>query len=688
MNICDTFRSSTSFAVAVISSVGLSAQVLPVYDLEPVVVVAPNVWSPEAEFYRETFSSPKPVDLAAILSSQLPAAALTRKGPLAGDIVLRGFSRDNVVITVDDNKTFCACPNRMDPPAFHVSSQQIEGISIRKGPFSVDQGATIGGNIAVRTTAPDSDPFARAYGYYGSFDYLASGITAGAALNENASGLGGFYYQSGGVYEDGEGVRFTELPGSNYLPQYVDETAFEVYTIEVKGAYTLENGGSLTANYAFQDAQDVYYPGLRMDAPTDTMNRASVALRIPVELAMADDFQASLAFSHVDHDMRDTLRKSVNNMNGMFLQRGYFMRTEAKSTFFGGNLDFSKELDTEALIRYGLQIQRRQWDANNVIGTLRNDMLPDTITDQIGAWGVYERRSGSWAFETGFRLDLAGTEARDSIAFLQSLRQTDTNEQEDVLPSAYGLVSRDLTDDLNGFFGLGLASRLPDPQERYMNLKRPMMNPGWVGNPDLDPVQNLELQGGLNWHHGPLEARLEAFHAWLFNYVYLAELNSGMARATTYENIDARLYGVSFDAGWDVDEHFRIEGGLAWQEGIKESRPASATNDVLGEIPPLRARLAGLVNYSAWSAKAEGQFQDDLDRIDPDLNERPIDGWVVLNLSTAYQINENFSLSVGVDNVFDETYAVANAFVRDPFRSGVIVNEPGRFWFIRVGLEY
>jgi len=41
-----------------------------------------------------------------------------------------------------------------------------------------------------------------------------------------------------------------------------------------------------------------------------------------------------------------------------------------------------------------------------------------------------------------------------------------------------------------------------------------------------------------------------------------------------------------------------------------------------------------------------------------------------------------------VDNVFDQTYAVSNSFVRDPFNSGIIVNEPGRFVFVRAGLEF
>lgn len=661
---------------------------MPVYDLEAFVVVAPNIFSPESAVAREQIRSAKPVDLAAILSSQLPAAALTRKGPLAGDIVLRGFTRDNVNITVDGNKTFCACPNRMDPPAFHVSSQQIEGIRVRTGPFSVDQGSSVGGTIAVQTTTPGDAPFARLYGYAGSFDYRAGGFTAGTSIGEGTHLLGGLYYQKGGVYKDGSGRRFTELPGTNYQAGYLDATAFEVVTAESKLRFDLAEKTTLTVNYAYQDASDVLYPGLMMDAPADTMNRVGIALHRSINHGLADDFEASLAFSHVDHDMRDGFRTSLNNMGGAFAARGYFMRTEASSTFIGARAEFSKTLDSGGLLRYGVDLSQRYWDADNVIGMQRNDMLPDTLTEKIGFWGVFERRQGPWAMETGLRLDLAQSEARESIAFLQGVRGTSRNEQEDVLPSLYVLVSRDLSADLEAYLGTGFASRLPDPQERYMNLNRPMANPDWVGNPDLDPVHTLELQSGLKWQKDAFDAELSAFHAWLEDFIYLAELGVGPGGTTSYEAINARLYGLSAKAGWEASETLRLEAGFAWQRGRKTSRPVNATNDVLGEVPPLRVRLAAIVTQGNFTARSEAQFQDTLDRIDADLGEREVSGWGVLNLAASYQFSEAFSLSAGVDNLFDKTYAVSNAFVRDPFRAGVVVNEPGRFVFIRAGLDF
>lgn len=662
------------------------SEAMPVYELESFVVVAPNVFAPETSVGRDFIQSAKPVDLAAILSSKLPAAALTRKGPLAGDIVLRGFTRDNVNITVDGNKTFCACPNRMDPPAFHVSSQQIEGVRVRTGPFSVDQGSSVGGTIAVQTTTPGEEAFLRAYGYGGSFDYYAGGLTGGTPLGEKTRLLGGLYYQEGGVYEDGAGRRFTE--GTNYHPKYLDATAFEVITAETKLTRDIGESGSLTLNYAYQDASDVLYPGLLMDAPTDTMNRLGLALRHPVAADFADNFEASLAFSHVDHDMRDSFRTTLNNMGGLFAARGYFMRTEASSTFVGARAEFDKALDGDGFLRYGLDLSQRYWDADNIIGQQRNNMLPDTLSEKIGLWAVYERRSGAWALETGLRLDLTRSEAREDIAFLQDRRGTSSNERDDVLPSLYVLLSRELGESAEAYAGLGYASRMPDPQERYMNLDRPMANPDWVGNPDLDPVRNLEFQTGIKWTGETFDAELSAFHAWLDDHIYLVNLTAGPVGTTSYENIDARLYGLSAQTGWQASESLRLEAGLAWQRGVKESRPVNATNDVLGEVPPLRARLAAIHTRGKLTTRVEAQFQDRLDRIDPDLGEREVSGWSVVNLAASYQFNDNLSLSAGVDNLFDKNYAVSNAFVRDPFRAGIVVNEPGRFLFLRAGLEF
>jgi iron complex outermembrane receptor protein len=537
------------------------AQDLPTYELTEFTVVAPSLRMQTSVVQADAMRSAKPMDLAAILSAKLPAAALSRKGPLAGDLLLRGMSRDNVLITVDNNKTFCACPNRMDPPAFHVSSQQIGSVEIRTGPFSVDEGGTIGGRVAVETKSPSGEDELGGYAYTGSFDYLAGGFSGSQSLWQDTRFSLGIHHQSGAPFEDGDGVCFTDLPGTNYRVDYRDKDAFKVTTFEGKIHHPLGSRTDLTFRYGYQDASDVLYPGLRMDAPKDEMQRASIKVRHTADTVWADHWELGISLSRVDHVMDDALRETINNppppnpASGMFVPRGYFMKTEAQSAYAGAYFKAFKSYGESSALRYGVDLQRRAWDADNIIGNLRNDMLPDTLIDQFGIWAVHEQVRGPWAFELGARIDFSRSRAREDLGHIRTIRGITTNRQDDLLPSVYGMISLDATEGLNLYSGIGYGSRSPDPQERYMNLDRPMGS-DWVGNPDLDPVGNLEWQSGFRWQGESFVPKGSAFLAWLDDLVYLEKLTG--LNATSYANIDARLYGFSIDAERALSDAFSV----------------------------------------------------------------------------------------------------------------------------------
>ena len=78
--------------------------------------------------------------------------------------------------------------------------------------------------------------------------------------------------------------------------------------------------------------------------------------------------------------------------------------------------------------------------------------------------------------------------------------------------------------------------------------------------------------------------------------------------------------------------------------------------------------------------------------IDRDAGEIHLKGWDVFNFRVGYQFTEKegvlsflngLSLNLGIDNMFDKKYAVANSYEYDPTDTGGanvrIVNEPGRF---------
>jgi len=658
-----------------------------VIDLNPYIVVAPNLAQVTESVGTPEIRQNKPIDLAAILSMELPSIGLSRKSPLAGDIVLRGLSRDNVLISVDGNKTFCACPNRMDPPAFHVSSQQIESVSVRTGPFSVRNGSTTGGAVMVRTAPDPVQPSLKGHAYLGSFGYMAGGAEV-ALVNDPGSirFRGGVYGQRGDVFEDGDGTRFTRLPGTNFRPGWQDGRAFEVLDAEAKVSTELGESTTATVSYAYQDARNVLYPGLRMDAQKDVLHRGSVALVRNVRHGWADLVSASVSFSRVDHDMRDTFRMSAL-MNPAFAERGYMMRTVSETAYTALNLRAEKRGDARQF-DYGMDLVERRWDANNTLMMLRNDMLPDVRMRSLGIWGVLEEEFQSLRVEAGFRMEGVRSEAREDISFIQTYHVDTRDEVEDLLLSAYLLSEIPLGESLSVYGGIAHGRRPPDPQERFLNLNRPMTRPDWVGNPGLDSVGNTEVQAGFQAEGGAFAVRASLFHAWLDGLVYLVRIDSPMTSATSYANMDARLYGLSADMALKLGGGWTFRAALAWQEGEKSERPVNASNDVLAEVPPLKAVVSLGWQGEQGSVQLLSQAIDRFDRVDPDLNEQVIGGSWTFHLRGNWMLADHWQIGGGIDNLLDETYAVANSHLRDPFGNGVIVNEPGRFYYFRLSTQF
>ena len=70
-----------------------------------------------------------------------------------------------------------------------------------------------------------------------------------------------------------------------------------------------------------------------------------------------------------------------------------------------------------------------------------------------------------------------------------------------------------------------------------------------------------------------------------------------------------------------------------------------------------------------------------------DLREEPTPGWEIANLRGGIQRGA-LSVTAGVTNLFDRTYHEHLSYQRDPFRSGVVVYEPGRSFFINAGYRF
>ena len=127
---------------------------------------------------------------------------------------------------------------------------------------------------------------------------------------------------------------------------------------------------------------------------------------------------------------------------------------------------------------------------------------------------------------------------------------------------------------------------------------------------------------------------------------------------------------------------------MAWQQGRKQDLVPGNPSDNLAEIPPFQGRSAVEYLTDDLRISLEALFATSQDNIDPFVGELEIDGYTVLNLRAQWSATPSLTLAAGLENLLDETYAVHNAVIRNPFSAFAVVNEPGRFLYANVEFRW
>lgn len=692
-------------------TISLSGQII---ELEPMTIQARQNRSEEASIPGTAVLLHKPLDLADVLAAELPQATIIRKGGTANDISLRGLSGDNLNVLNDARKIYGACMNRMDPPSAHASNEQVEKIEIVESVFDITRAGSLGGRINVITREPTAGWGARVAVTAGDFSYLsAAGEIQGG--NEQFQFLGAYSYQESDPYKDGNGASLLSFPNNtiwpvdDYLDSYRDSKAFTTEKSQIKGNIVLAPSRLLKLSYSGERSEDVLYPGLRMDSEHNFTDQYAIRYVDTNAMALWDELTIDAYTNDVDHLMTDKRRKSSEQTPmGMkrpdyVLERGYYMTTHAFSGVDSIVFDASKAIDSSKL-DYGVEWIRRNWDANNRLGAgmpnsgpgmeIFNEFVPDSTTYTLGGYAqLTQQLNDDWTARGGLRLDQFKSDASKEASFLKSQWGISQLRREHTEWSGFVLLEHQLRKGLFWYTGLGQTVRAPNAQELYSGLRRPGAMPNWIGNPNLNPVNNRELSLGFRKNDESWQIRGKVFLSYLDDYIYStrltpAEVPTLSKNTQTYTNLDARMLGLDFTATWFVNEHWTFSGGLAWQEGKKESYRPGALDQNLAEIPPLKGILSAAYAWENWKTSWSFQAAASQDQVDKSLGEFELAGYAVHNFNVKWQLNKQTSLSFSVDNVFDKAYAVNNAYTRNPFATYAVINEPGRWLYASIRWNY
>ncbi len=642
------------------------------------------------ELSYEDIKTTRQIDLGEILSNVYPEINHIRKGGTANDIVLRGFSRDNINVFIDGVRIYNACPNRMDPPIFHISSPQVKEVQILEGPFDVSNQGSLAGIVNVISKDPEKG-ISGSIGFTGGFFDYRMGIVQGNVGTDFIKVLAGYSKQFSHPYKSGEGKRITEYPKgmAAYKPSELNHTAFNIDNIWIKTVITPNNENTFKIGYSFDEAKDVLYPYLMMDAIYDRSHRINGEY-----VYKPLDIKVSAYWTFVRHDMQDRWRvSSIPWTDGTRSTRGYMMRTLAKSKTYGGKVE-KRFILNGFVIDAGIDAYLRNWKADNVVMMLDNrGMIPDVDIKNIGAYIKASKRIQQFIVSAGIRYDSTKSEA-DKNALGNANKNLyeayyGTNyslSKTDSYPSGNIVLRYKLNKRNSVYIGFGHTVRVPDPEERYIALAKPMTKPNWVGNPNLKTVKNNEVDAGFEYYKGLWGIKGNIFYSDLSDYIYLTKLTTGPKPAMSYQNIDAHIYGGDITVNGMLTDTISAEIGAAYQRGKKDS--GNYNDSDLAEIPPLKARAALKYENNGIFWMIESIYSARQDNIDTDLNEKKTKSYIVFNLKAGYSVYNRGGIYFGIDNIFDKNYYTHLSYLRNPFSSGVRIPEPGRFVYMNVSFKF
>jgi len=648
---------------------------------ESVTVVSAPSDAVEASGIRESAAR----DAAEALE-KLPGVWKLRKGGIANDVVVRGSQSRDLNVLVDGERVYGACPNHMDPPSFHVDFAEIDRVEVAKGPFDVRSQGSMGGVVNILTRRPEPGLHATANAAAGAFGYVNPSVV-GSWAGESFSALAGYSYRQSQAFRDGGGRRFTEL--TNYRADAVDSDAFRAGTAWGRVAFAPAEGHAVSLSYTRQDTSRTYYPYLQMDAITDDADRIGLTWEAKPSGAVTAA-KLSAYYTQVDHWMTDQYRTSSGTA-----PRGWSMGTDAFSRTLGGKLEA-----TAFGVTAGVEAYRRYWDTTTAMaGSAYKPQasLPGASTD---VFGLFAERAFPIArgltLAAGVRWDGASSgvdEAKASTDLAWAYLGTRATSASDSLPGGSLRLRWQASAPLELSVGVGSAARVPEPEERWFSLKR--MGSDWVGNPGLDPSRNTAVDVGASWRAGRVQVTANAFASRVDGLVVLSDVARkntvpGVMNATakTYRNVEAHLSGGEASASVTVTDRVFLSGSVSYVRGTQDARPdlGILSTDV-AEMPPLSGRAGLRWDDGRLFVELEGAFAAAQTKVDSDLQESATPGWGIASARAGYSFG-SFALTVGIENVFDRLYAQHLSYMRDPYRSGVRVPEPGRNVFANLSFRY
>jgi len=612
------------------------------------------------------------------LLSRFAGFSAIRAGGHAVDPVLRGQSQTRINLLQQGAFLHGAGPNRMDSPGSYTEPFGWDELQIIKGVETLTFGS--GGPAGLlnfkryKPYLSGDDVNGKIMAAY-SPDYYKIGADIAAGNDEAYVRLISQHHDQDS-YEDGDGN--------------LTRTAFTTTSNTLVTGYSPTSDSELRFTFMANRGSDALFAGTMMDGPMTDMDAAQL-LYLDGDQTSNDYSEYQIYWNSAHHQMNNySLREQTAPMRMLVDSHS---RTKGAKWLKHWQVDqmiWQVAADWQNVDRHAERFM-------GMMGTpemLQSRIWPANELDIKGVAGEAEYLIDDVSrIKSGIRFDrvkaqISSADGLMNLPLYQSYYANTPTESNENNVSAFSRYYHRFNESLY-WAGLSSTVRTADATERYLgaNHSTPMMR--WFGNPDIQPERHNQIEFGAKWQFENGWHELNIYHDEVADFILRdrARNQDGilmMDMATIYRNVDASLQGFEWALNTAFADTWNFYTNVAYVKGENKD-----TDRPLYQIPPVE----GLIQLSQqqdrlsyWLDVKWALEQTDLDSsgmTGSGLDSNDSESWVSVDFKLRYELNKDWQLSVGVNNLFDETYAyhVSRANL-DPFNpEAVQVNEPGRqFW--------
>ncbi len=612
--------------------------------LDDVVVTASPMAAPvTVEMDPKIPRQPLPAHDGADFFKSVPGFSVMRKAGADGELSFRGMGGSRVNILADDQNIFGGCGQRMDAPTAYIFPEIYDKVTVVKGPQTV----LYPGHGSAATVRFEKEQ--KVYEKL-SYDVYASGLIGSFGRHDEivdaSIGDKGYFANFSGSnshsqdYKDGDGNKIRS--------QYTRHSQGATFGLSPDSNKRFELSAIRSNGYA-------NYADRTMDGWKFLRENIAFKSQLKNISPLIDKFEIQLSNNFVDHTMGRVPRTGAM-MDFMSVRH----KTDAARIYADLNVGSS----VKAKVGFDYSSSKHDGDSGNYIFTEDASLKNHAIFGELSKY-----ISDKDTLVGGLRLD--HWRATDDSSPMGMASATKGKSRSDNLTSGFVRYENSLTlvSNAKSYVGLGRSERMPDYWElisnssgqQFLTLKTEKTN-----QLDIGVIQKTE--------HSLLSASL--FYNKIKDYILVYGQGAGV------KNVDATTYGGELSVIQYLTPKLKLGTNLAYTIGHNDT-----DNKPLAQVSPLEGRMS--LNYEAGKFTHGGVMRVVAAKNKYDLNSGGIAGYDlgktggfgVFSLNTTYKHDKRTSLSAGVDNLFDKTYAefISRGGSAIPGYVPVTrINEPGR----------